>query len=174
MRWLYKHNSYVHTLRRQKNTSKLLKCPSAVNCWIWLKPAAVDSRGKPRQLTAEVMLWEQNRHRGFQNSIVTFLVLLGAIFSHFKSFQANFNHKNKQVFWILLQCCYVVELFFLFIKFRLYWFYWFYDMLDLCLDFIVLTICCTIVKIVRIVRFRFLWIVVELLELFRFRWRFWW
>jgi len=39
-----------------KNTSKLLKCPSVVNCRIGLKPVAVNYRGKPRQLTAEVLL----------------------------------------------------------------------------------------------------------------------
>jgi len=34
-----------------KNTSKLFKCPSAVNCRILLEPAAINYRGKPRQLT---------------------------------------------------------------------------------------------------------------------------
>jgi len=41
---------------RLKNTSKLLKCPSTVNCRIGLKPTAVNSRGKPRQLTTKILL----------------------------------------------------------------------------------------------------------------------
>jgi len=43
-------------LRRLKNTSKLFKYSSAVNCWILLEPAAVNYQGKPRQLTADAIL----------------------------------------------------------------------------------------------------------------------
>jgi len=43
-----------------KNTSKLLKCPPAVNCRILLEPAAVNYRGKPRQLTAVGFLFPRH------------------------------------------------------------------------------------------------------------------
>jgi len=47
-----------------KHTSKIQKYPSAVNCR-GSKPAAVNSRGKPRQLTADVLLlqiWQKLSH----------------------------------------------------------------------------------------------------------------
>jgi len=39
-----------------KNTCKLPKYPSAVNCRICLQPTAINSREKPRQLTAKVSI----------------------------------------------------------------------------------------------------------------------
>jgi len=95
----------VDTFDRIKNTNKLLKCPSAVNCRIGLKLAVVNYRGKPRQLTAEVLLQEQTRHRSFQNSIVTFIVLLGVIFSHSKTISITktskfFESYSNVVLWL--------------------------------------------------------------------------